>query len=662
MAFSFGNISATSDKKLQSKIEDKVLVYEELNDQYPYYLILLDHHETDRKISAVTKFFKKYIHNFRIVYSSKVTPSTSNIKGGIAEFYRKNKTDWKEFLEAETMIISVGSSIYSLADDDLQVSYFYDFVTNPRTFFFDPKSKCWVFPIDSMFNICTFGQSLNPYWNTYKANFAIRQLNESARQYESLMNDREIDKVNLIQIHDSDHFVKILNEHKRYKLICYDLETSGLSHFRDKIGVLTFSFDGETGYIVPWSVLDKQAFNEFLKDRQQLGANLKFDTKFLWKAGITNASVHEDTHQLGHVLNEIRSNSLKTHSYIYTKHGGYEAELEDFKRNTGIEDYNKIPFEVLAKYATMDAIVTFQVWKKMRAQLAWVDQTFPNEKNDWYTMTNYYEDIMMRSLRAFNRMEYRGIHVNMNRMESARKILNDKIKSIQNKLAETLGNIDFNSTQALGKRLKEKGWKSYGESKAGFFSTGDEQLEHWVLDGHQEALLLQDLRSSNTLLSTFIGKTSEDGWGKYLNNYEDGSWRMCAQYSHMTADSGRSKCRNPNLQQIPANDDLIPKCIDVPSEDYVFLSADQSSLQVRLAGIDAKDSSLKNVYGPGKHGDFHSLTAFNIFAKDKVFIKLTDDSGKVRYFGEYDNVQIKRGNGLQVIKVKDLDENDTIVD
>lgn len=661
MAFSFGNISTTSDKKLSTKISDSLLIHEELCEGHPYYLILLDRHESSRKTKSIIGFFKKHIKNFRITYASTIDPNEENIKGGLANFYRKNKSAWTEYLEPETIIITAGSALYSISSDELQVSYFYDFVTNPRTFFFDPKTKTYVFPIDSMFNICTFGQSINPYWNTHKSNFAIRQLAEANRQYEELMNDRNIDTVNIIKIQNTKDFNKILSEHSRYKVICYDLETSGFSHMRDRIGVITFSFDGITGFIAPWNIVDKESFNRFLINKIQLGANLKFDTKFLWKAGISFASVHEDTLQLGHCLNEMRSNSLKTHAYIYTKHGGYEDELDDFKRNTGIEDYTKIPFEVLAKYATMDAIVTYQVWVKMKAQLKWVDEVYPNEKNSLYTMTSYYE-IMMRSLRAFNRMEYNGIHVNLDRMAAARKTLNEKIKSIESRLSQTLGNIDFNSLPTLGRKLKDLGWKNYGEAKAGYFLTGDDQLEFWVIDGHPEAKLLQELRSSNTLLSTFIGKTDTEGWGQHLNRYDDGSYRMCAQYSHMTADTGRSKCKNPNLQQIPANDDLVPKCIDVPSDDYIFISFDQSSLQVRLAAIDAKDSSLKSVYGKGKHGDFHSQTAFNIFVKGQQYIKLIDEAGKTHYFGENDNVQIKTHlNEITMIKAKYLKSGDDII-
>jgi hypothetical protein len=43
-------------------------------------------------------------------------------------------------------------------------------------------------------------------------------------------------------------------------------------------------------------------------------------------------NIIDDTLQLGHVLNEMRSNSLKTHSWLYTNYGGYEKELDDYKK------------------------------------------------------------------------------------------------------------------------------------------------------------------------------------------------------------------------------------------------------------------------------------------------------------------------------------------
>jgi len=664
MAFSFGGISTTSSKKLKDQISNNILLHEEYQPGEPYALVLVDKHEENRRVKSMVSFIKKSFTSFRIVLASSIPPTEANIKGGISNFFKNNKTAFEQYLEDECVILTFGAALYAISHDDLQVNYFYDIVTNPNSYFFDPKTCKYVFPMDSFSQILTYGQTLMPVWETYKTNFARYQLQLAVRKYTELSQDTSPDTVHLIELKTTEQVNDVLKAHKRFSHIAWDLETSGFSHFRDKIGVITFSFDGVTGYIAPWEIIDKNILNDFFKTKKQIGANLKFDVKFLWRNGVSNARIDEDTLQLGHILNEMRSNSLKTHAYLYTKHGGYESELDDFKSNTNIQDYTKIPFNVLARYATMDAIVTFQVWKKQQEQLAWIDKTFPNEKNSWYTLTSYYEDIMMTSLRAFAKMEYGGMYISMDRLRSARKTLQEKIQTLEGELRTSLGiigNFDFNSLPTLGVKLQELGWKNHGLSKTGVYLTGEDQLERWAIEGHREAKLLQELRSTNSLLNTFIGKHDSDGWGKHINHYEDGSYRMCANFSHMLADSGRSKCREPNLQQIPANDELIPAVIDVPSRDYVMFSLDYASLQVRLAGIDARDEMLRKVYSDKKiDGDFHSVTGFPILAEGKKFIKVRLENGVQVQYSSTDKVSVIRDGSAIVIDAGDLLESDDL--
>jgi DNA polymerase I-like protein with 3'-5' exonuclease and polymerase domains len=663
-AFAFGGISVTSVKKLKDKINENILLLDEYKPDEPYALVLVDKHYEGRKVKSISNFVKKYFNSYRIVLASYIAPTEENIKGGISNFFKQNKTPFEQYLESSGVIVTSGAALYAVSHDDLQVGYFYDVITNPKSYVFDSKCKRYVFPIDSFSQFITFGQSLAPYWETYKANFARWQLDLAIKQYEELASDQELDEVKLHRITSTEEFTRVIKEHSRYKNIAWDLETSGFSHFRNKIGVITFSFDGKNGYICQWDLVDKNILNDCLKTKTQIGANLKFDCKFLWKNGVPHARIDEDILQLGHVLNEIRSNSLKTNSWFYTKHGGYESELDEFVSNTGETDYTKIPLQVLEKYATMDAIVTYQVWEKQKDHLAWVDEKFPNEKNDIYTMTSYYRDIMMPSLRSFAKMEYSGMYVSIKRMENARETFLAKIKEIENELRlkmNIVGNFDFNSLKILGQKIKALGWPDLGQSKAGDFLTGEDQLERWKQLGHKEAEMLQELRTMNTLLNTFIGRTKDEGWGKYINLYDDGSHRMCANYSHMLADTGRSKCREPNLQQIPANDEIIPKCIDVPSDEYVILAVDYASLQVRLAGIDAKDNMLYKVYNDKKlSGDFHSTTAWPIYAKDKKFIEVKLDGGTDMQFLITDKVDITRAGVHMVVSAGDLQPSDDL--
>jgi len=75
----------------------------------------------------------------------------------------------------------------------------------------------------------------------------------------------------------------------------------------------------------------------------------------------------------------------------------------------------------------------------------------------------------------------------------------------------------------------------------------------------------------------------------------------------------RSNCSDPNLQQIPKNE-MIRKMF-IPPDDYVFMEADYSGFQLRIASIYSKDETMINIF-KNKNGDIHSITAQQVFCRD----------------------------------------------
>ena len=683
--FAFGGLNVASTKKsLAAELIQDIVQIDHTSDKGPYVLVLLDEFYHPDKLKKIQIFLERNgIRNYRAVNALNCIIPKEDLKGEISRFYRINQSKWKDHAKGAKAIIAVGAALYAInQSSDLMTSFFYDVIFN-KSYFWSPDADAWVFPIDTFQDIFAAIQmkSDDMYHvdnpgpvNTYKTHFAEYQF----KQVTSLrLCPLRVEKPELIKIETAEDFKTFAKQHMKEKVVAWDLETSGLDFMKNKIGCITFSFDGKTGYFVPWKLVDKRLLNEMLMSCEvQVGANLKFDVKFLWRNGIPAARIDDDTVQLGHLMNEQRWNGLKSHAFYYTPFGGYDRDLDRYREKTGIQDFTLIPEHILFPYATMDAIVTYLTYIALLEQLHYVDKTIPNEKDPSWTIERYYREVMMPADNVFAEVEYRGVYVNREALASSRLSILTEISEIENELAAKWGvggDFDFNSSHALGKLFERLGFEDIGRAKNGDYKTSDPLLERWAKK-HPEIKRMQRLRSLKTLLKTFISpeEDSEKGWEQYVRKHdEDNSWRMHPNFNVMRTESGRCRCDSPNMQNIPAHGDMaekVKKCITTPDpKEFYLCTLDYASLQIRLAAIDTnlneggRDNNLYNVYlDPKMGGDMHSRTGYSVFAEGREFeldmIEVVDESGvtKTYFGGEF--IKTKRGS----VQARDLKPEDTL--
>ncbi len=676
MSFSFGGLNTSSTKKVLTAdfIKSSLALDHTIPDQ-PFYTLLLDEAYSPVRVARFEKLLlKNGIRSFKILYSLNVDFKKSEIKGGLAKFYRANQTDWKKHAAGTKAIFAAGAALYAINKSaDITIDCFRDIIFN-KTYYWSPDAEAWVFPIDSLEDLYRSILRKNDVpsnpevpINTYRTKFAEYQF----KWAQSPLPPPYIPELNIVEITSRDQFIEICERYEDdpdYEYLAWDLETNQLNFYGGKVGCFTMSFDGITGYYTPWHLVDKPTLNRLFRKKKQIGANLKFDVKWMWAEGLSNAYVWGDTVQLGHLINEQRFNGLKPSAYYYTPFGGYDRDLDVYLDKTGLDDYTLVPKHIMMPYATKDSILVFRIYWVMLAQIRELDSRFPNEKDPGWSMERYYNEIMMPAYRTFAEIEYRGVYVDKAKLQGSRaKILND-IENIEKFLAVTWGvsreEFDFNSAQALGRLFEAMGWEEIERSEAtDIYQTNDACLERWKQKGHAGAKELQQLRSLKTILKTFISSSedSEKGWEQYIKYHpEDDSFRMHPTYNVMRTESGRCRSDSPNMQNVPAHGDLatlVKKCISTPDPDEFFLATvDYASLQARIAAVDTnlndrgKDKTLYAVYTNDALGaDLHSLTAYGVFAEGKEFdlpvlYEVTDTAtGKTHTFNTFDPVKTTKG-------------------
>ena len=211
-------------------------------------------------------------------------------KLGVIEVYKHNAINFNTYLEPGAPVITFGPALYSLLqEDDIYPNHVEQVVFGKSNFWFskDLTTKgWWVYPATKFYDIVE--GSASKIRDSYRTKLAALQLAKILNL--GRLAPPRYPRLNKIFITSSEEFHEkfyLPNKDRHDEVLAWDLETSGLCFWKDRIGCITLSFDGVTGYYVPWKYVIKDELNEILGNNKQLGANIKFDVRFLWQNGVS---------------------------------------------------------------------------------------------------------------------------------------------------------------------------------------------------------------------------------------------------------------------------------------------------------------------------------------------------------------------------------------
>lgn len=565
-----------------------------------------------------TSYYQKVISKFWgrdtkvcVLYCFRIVPE-GNDASSIGKFARTYTIDMSKFIKPWSKVICTGRAIYAVTQEtELDAEAFYAY-RDAQSWFFDPKTKSWVFPVDDPFRFISLASKR--FLDNYSFHFFQQQV-KSARELAGY--PVRIPELKVEIVKNPNEFLKQYIG-KKMK-VAWDLETDGLLWYQCNVICLTMSFDGRTGYYLPWEEVDPAVLTDFFEGKYQIGANLKFDCKFLRLNGVENVHVDFDTMHAGHVLNEMRSNSLGSHGWIYTYYGGHEVPLLKYKEaNPSIKNYGQIPRSILADYAVKDAIITYQVYEKELKMLE-ENKRIRGDKPNLY---DYFFNEVMPNVNMYIRIEMNGINVDWDRMDMLGKEYAWKKSELEERIFSEVGHrFNINSVHELSKVIKDElRWPDLKmTSKSGEFLTGEDALNEWEKRGYALATTLKQWKAVSTFIKTFIGSRDnpKQGW----RQFRDDEGFIHPNYQVMMAESGRQKCDSPNWQQSPKQG--------------------EGAKEFRLTFQPPKDS--RN------------------FIYSTRSVKLTMEDGSELEFSRYQDIKVIRDGEEIVIQARYLQEGDDFV-
>jgi DNA polymerase-1 len=271
------------------------------------------------------------------------------------------------------------------------------------------------------------------------------------------------------------------------------------------------------------------------------------------------------------------------------------------------------------------------------------------------THTKLMRDIEMPLAKVLASMEFEGVKVDVAALNKMSEELKVEIERVQKEIYGVCG-VEFNigSPKQLGEVLFDqmKLIEKPKKTKTGQFATGEDILQGLAAE-HEIARKILDYREYEKLRSTYV-----DALPKMISQYDG---RIHTDYRQAWAVTGRLSSNNPNLQNIPIRTEkgrLIRKAFVARNADYLFMSADYSQIELRIAASFAKDETMIEAFRTGR--DIHTTTAAKVFKVplDEVTPDMRRKAKEVNFgilygstaFGLSQNLRIPRGEAVEIIK------------
>ena len=376
-----------------------------------------------------------------------------------------------------------------------------------------------------------------------------------------------------------------------YTFVYDEEECQGLALYQEKLGGVWVEASMQ---LLMDDIL--RIFKDFFTDDsyEKIGHDIKKDIKLLRGYGYDGFTAKFDTAIAAYILNATGS------SYEYDDIANtflnetYPSAEEVFGKGRTKKSFGSLSDAERTAFAARQAEIFFRCKKVME------DKLKENEQE------NLFYDMEMPLIYVLADMEKYGIKVDKAALLAYQKLLDENLSGMTEEIYDLAGEeFNINSPKQLGVILFEKlGMKGGKKTKTGYSTAADvlEKLrfEHPIVDK------ILNYRTLAKLKSTYA-----DG---LLAVMDMDTEKIYSTFNQTITATGRISSTEPNLQNIPVRLELgreLRKVFIPENEDYCFLDADYSQIELRVLAHIAGDESLIEAFKSGQ--DIHRMTASQVF-------------------------------------------------
>jgi DNA polymerase I len=388
-------------------------------------------------------------------------------------------------------------------------------------------------------------------------------------------------------------------------VVAYDSETTSIDANQAELVGMSFAVKAAEAFYVPFPANKTAAqamveeFRPFFESAtvRKVGQNLKYDLIVLKWYNVEMSGVDFDT-MLAHYLIEpdLRHNmNYMSATILKYEPVSIETLIGKGKNQLSMRQVN---VEKVKEYAAEDADITFQLYEKLKESLS-------NTEG----VNTLFETIEMPLVAVLTQLEYNGVRVDADYLNSFSIELELKVNQLENKIYELAGaRFNIGSPKQVGDILFDVlkipyRWKKTG--KSGQYIT-DEEILAELAPNYPICQTILDYRGVAKLKSTYV-----DALPKMINPK---TGRIHSSFNQALAATGRLASNNPNLQNIPIRTEegrRVRMAFTPRDADHVLLSADYSQIELRLIAEIANETAMLEAFQQGL--DIHTATAAKVY-------------------------------------------------
>ncbi len=385
--------------------------------------------------------------------------------------------------------------------------------------------------------------------------------------------------------------------------VCFDTETTSLNTFEAELVGISFSWEANKGYYIPFPENQEKAqelieeFRSFFEAEhiEKIAHNIKYDIKVLNNYSMPVNGPLFDTMLAHYLINPDMRHNMDVLSETYLNYQPISIESLIGKKGKNQKLFRTVPLNEQTEYAVEDADVTFQLKQLFQEKLIETDTK------------KLFDDIEMPLVPVLTAMELEGINVDVKFLNSLSEDLSKDIKELETSIYKT-ADKEFNlaSPKQLGVVLFEdlKLVDKPKKTKTGQYSTSEDVLSK--LDEHQ---IIQDILAWRSLIK--LQNTYVDALPNQVNIKTN---RIHTDYHQAVAATGRLSSNNPNLQNIPIRTERgrqVRKAFIPKDDNHILVAADYSQIELRIIAALSEDDNMIESFINGD--DIHAATAAKVF-------------------------------------------------
>ena len=366
--------------------------------------------------------------------------------------------------------------------------------------------------------------------------------------------------------------------------VVIDIETTGLSRFKDEITYFGAYLPDKDEYFIfdEPSLIKSFLITCKAENRKTVMQNGKFDSLFVeYKLGI-KIPIHHDTMLMGTAYDLVAPHDLKDMAQKYLGVSDWDIPLKEKKKKSAS----------LKEYLKYDLLYTWELF-----------EFFKKSMNK--TQIKLYKELLLPAYKAYKKVEKKGVYLDQKGLQEVGKTYRANMDKALKDLNKHY-NINWNSAPQVQKILfNNEKLPVIKRTKKGSPSADAKSLKRLALQGYEIPKLLLDYKKYYGAVSKFITP-----WNEYLSLSMDS--RLHPTFKLTNVVTGRTSCSDPNLQQVPRDKSL--RNLFTAPKGKVFIEADYSQLELRIAAHYSQDPMMLQIYRDG--GDIHSLTAESLAGKN----------------------------------------------